>query len=403
MKIRTISDLSSSDFKGKKVLVRVDYNCPIANGKVSDDSRIQATLPTLDFLLNQGAMPILMSHLGRPKGNRVPEMSLKPVADRLTEIAAEKWGAKVIFAEDCIGSEVDQAITEQSQTEKSIVLLENLRFHKAETENDEEFAKKLASLGELFVQDAFGTVHRAHSSTEAVTKFLPSYAGFLVEKELKNLGELIINPPRPFVAIIGGAKVSTKLEVLENLSKKVNTLLIGGGMSYTFLKAKDIPVGSSIVEDDFQGQAFSMMTRAQNSGKEFELPVDHLATNEVSEKGKAKVVAQNGIPDEWYGVDIGPKTIALYEEKIKNAGTVFWNGPLGVFEIDKFSKGTVAIAKALSKTKAKTIVGGGDVISALHKFKLADNITHISTGGGASIEFLTGKKLPGLVPLVEDA
>jgi phosphoglycerate kinase len=402
MEIRTIEDLSSGDFRGKRVLVRVDYNCPIADGKVTDDSRIQATIPTLDFLLGQGAKPILMSHLGRPKGKRVPEMSLEPVHRRLSEIAQEKWGAKVLFAQDCVGQEAKDAASELDGLEQGILLLENLRFHKAETENDDDFAKELAALGSLFVQEAFGTVHRAHASTEAITRILPAYAGYLVERELKTLGELLINPPRPFVAIIGGSKVSTKIEILETLGRKVNTMLIGGGMTYTFLKAKDIPVGGSIVEDEFQGQAFSMMTRHQNSGTEFILPVDHVITNEVSEKGKTKVVAQSAIPEDWSGVDIGPKTISLFEEKIKQAGTVFWNGPLGVFEIDKFAKGSEAIARAVAKTKAKTVVGGGDVISALHKFGLADKVTHVSTGGGASLEFLGGKKLPGVVPLEKE-
>lgn len=402
MDIRTIEDLSSGDFRGKRVLVRVDYNCPIADGKVTDDSRIQATIPTLDFLLEQGAKPILMSHLGRPKGKRVPEMSLEAVYQRLSEIAQEKWGAKVLFAQDCVGQEAKDAASELDGLEQGILLLENLRFHKAETENDDEFARDLASLGSLFVQEAFGTVHRAHASTEAITRMLPSYAGYLVARELKTLGELLINPPRPFVAIIGGSKVSTKIEILETLGRKVNTMLIGGGMTYTFLKAKDIPVGGSIVEDEFQGQAFSMMTRHQNSGTEFILPVDHVITNEVSEKGKTKVVGQSGIPEDWSGVDIGPKTISLFEDKIKEAGTVFWNGPLGVFEIDKFAKGSEAIAKAVAKTKAKTVVGGGDVISALHSFGLADKVTHVSTGGGASLEFLGGKKLPGVIPLEKE-
>ncbi len=402
MKIKSINSLGSDELRGQNVLVRVDFNCPIEGGKVTDDTRIRETLPTIEYLLNQGAKPILMSHLGRPKGKRVAEMSLKPVADALKEIAKTKWGAELIFAEDCLGDEAKMALDALAKVSKGMVLLENLRFYKAEEENSIEFAKSLSVYGKLFIQDAFGTVHRAHASTEAITQFLPSYAGLLVEKELQNLGDLLSNPPRPFIAVIGGSKVSTKIEILENLVKKVDALLIGGGMTYTFLKAKDIPIGSSIVEKDYLGHAFSIMSRAQDSKTDFVLPVDHLITNEVSENGKTKVVAQNGIPDDWFGVDIGPKTISLFQDRIKNAGTIFWNGPIGVFEIAKFAKGTEAVAKAMQKTKAKTIVGGGDVISALHKFGAADSVTHVSTGGGASLEFLSGKKLPGVLPLIEE-
>lgn len=402
MKIRSLNSLGTDDLKGKKILVRVDYNCPIQDGKVADDTRILATIPTLDYLLGQGAKPILISHLGRPKGKTVPEMSLRPVLQSLEGIAKEKWpNVRVLFADDCIGSDADAALKDLDGEGAAMLLLENLRFHKSEEDNDRDFAKALASYANLFIQDAFGTVHRAHASTQAVTEFLPSYAGFLVEKELKSLGELMENPPRPFVAVIGGSKVSTKIEILESLNKKVDVLLIGGGMTYTFLKAKDIPIGSSILEKEFLGQAFSIMSRAHDNNTEFILPVDHLAASGISQEAKTKVVAQNGIPEDWYGVDLGPKTISLYQEKIKKAGTVFWNGPVGIFEIDKFAKGTEGLAKALQKTKAKTIAGGGDVINALHKFKVADSITHISTGGGASLEFLSGKKLPGVLPLLE--
>jgi phosphoglycerate kinase len=402
IKIKSVRDLESFEFSGKKVLVRVDYNCPLSDGNISDDTRITATIPTLDFLLKRKALPILISHLGRPKGNPVPEMSLEPIANRLRTIALKEWGANVFFASDCIGEEAMKTVHEAEHSGNSIVLLENLRFHKAETENSPEFAKKLASLATIFVQDAFGTVHRAHASCEAITRELPSYAGLLVEKELTYLGELMQNPAKPFVAIIGGAKVSSKIEIIESLIKKVDTLLIGGGMTYTFLRTKDIPIGSSIFEKEYLTQAFAILGKAQESNTRFLLPLDHVATDEVSDKGKAKTVALNGIPDNWFGVDIGPKTISLFEKEIKQAGTIFWNGPLGVFEIDKFAKGSEAIAKAIAKSKAKSIIGGGDVISAIHKFGLEKQITHISTGGGASMEFLSGKKLPGVLPLLRE-
>lgn len=402
MKIKTIQDLDPIELRGKRVLVRVDYNCPFAEGEVTDDTRIQATLPTLKLLLDLKAKPVLISHLGRPKGQRVPEMSLQQVAYRLKLLAHEKLNANVIFCSDCIGDEVEAGIQELNHLDRGILLLENLRFYKNETENDPKFAKELARAASFFIQDAFGTVHRAHASTEAITRELPSCAGLLVEKELRVLGRLLKNPPKPFVAIIGGAKISTKIEILDSLAKKVDTLMIGGGMAYTFLKAKDIPIGSSLCEKEFQAQAFTIISRAQDSNTKLILPVDHLAATEISENSKSKTVAQNGIPEGWLGADIGPKTISLFEQEIKNAGTVFWNGPIGIFEIDKFDKGSKAIAKAMAKTKAQTIVGGGDVISALNKFECAENITHISTGGGASMEFLSGKKLPGVLPLLDD-
>ena len=377
------------DLKGKRVFIRVDFNVPIKNGEITSDKRIRASLPTIQYALEQGAGVILASHLGRPKGKRVPEMSLAPVAKRLSELL----GRPVKMAPDCIGPEVEA----MKPAPGEVLLLENVRFYKEETDNDPEFAKKLASLADVFVLDAFGSAHRAHASVVGVAKALPqAAAGFLMDKELEYLGKAITNPERPCIAILGGAKVSDKIEVIENLMKLVDKLLIGGAMAYTFLRAQGKPTGKSLVEEDKIDLARELMEKA---GGKLMLPVDHVVTSELKDGAEAEVV--EAIPDDKMAVDIGPKTIEAYQSVIATAKTIIWNGPMGVFEIPPFHKGTVAIAQAVADSGAISVVGGGDSVKAIDVAGVADKITHISTGGGASLEFLSGKELPGVAALTD--
>ncbi len=388
---KTVRDVN---LKGKRVLCRVDFNVPIKGGKIGDDTRIRESLPTLRYILEQpGTRLILMSHLGRPKDKPEPEYSLKPVAQRLGELL----GKPVAMAPDCVGDEVEAQA--KALPAGGVLLLENVRFHKAETENSPEFAAKLARLGEIFVNDAFGSAHRAHASTEGVAHHLPAVAGFLMEKEIKFLGGVFENPQKPFVAIIGGAKVSTKIAVLESLLPRVDSLIIGGGMAYTFLKVQGIAVGKSLVEEDFLDTARSLLDKAKKQKVKILLPVDHQVGAEFKETAKAEYVAGAAIPAERIGMDVGPKTLDGYRELIAAAGTVVWNGPLGVFEFPEFAKGTLEVAKMVAACKGTTVVGGGDSVAAVQKFGLASKLSHVSTGGGASLELLEGKPLPGIVAL----
>jgi phosphoglycerate kinase len=385
---KTVRDI---DLKGKRVVMRVDFNVPLKGGKVTDDTRIRAALETVKYILSQpGASLICMSHLGRPKG-RDPEQGLAPVAARFKELL----GRDVIMAPDCIGPEVARMASQLKGGQ--VMLLENLRFHAEEEKNDPAFAKQLASLGDVYVNDAFGTAHRAHASTEGIARHLPAVAGFLMEKEIKFLGDVVEHPRRPFVAIIGGAKVSSKISVLEHLLPKVDALVIGGAMAYTFLKAQGHKVGKSLVEDDFLDTARSLLSKA---GKvEILLPVDHLAGSEFVETAKAVAVDGLDIPDGMIGMDIGPKSLARIRERVAKAATVVWNGPLGVSEFPAFAAGTHGVAQAVAESKGVTVVGGGDSVAAVNQFGLADRMTHVSTGGGASLEFLEGKVLPGVAIL----
>ena len=387
---KTVRDV---DLRKKRVLVRVDFNVPLKEGRITDDTRITAALPTLNYILDQkGASLVIMSHLGRPK-KPDKENSLAPVAERLSELL----GRKVTLAPDCIGAETEAVV--RAMKPGDVVLLENVRFHPEEEKNDPEFARKLASLGDVYVNDAFGTAHRAHASTEGVAKILPGVAGFLMEKEIKFLGGVFENPAKPFVAIIGGAKVSTKIAVLEALLPRVTTMIIGGGMSYTFLKVQGHSTGKSLVEEDLLPTARSFLEKATSSGAEVLLPIDHRVGAEFSESAKAELVDGVDIPEGMVSMDIGPKSAALFRERILKAKTVLWNGPVGVFEFPEFSKGTLEIAKAVADCKGTTVVGGGDSVAAVNQFGLADRITHVSTGGGASLELLEGKQLPGVVAL----
>jgi phosphoglycerate kinase len=388
---KTVRDL---DLKQKKVLVRVDFNVPVKEGKITDDTRIKAALPTLSYILDQkGASLILMSHLGRPKKGPDKENSLAPVAERLSSL----MGKKVTLAPDCIGPGAEAVV--KAMKPGDIVLLENVRFHPEEEKNDPAFAKALASLGDVYVNDAFGTAHRAHASTEGVAHILSAVAGFLMEKEIKFLGGVLSNPQKPFVAIIGGAKVSTKIAVLESLLTKVSTFIIGGGMAYTFLKVKGIGVGKSLVEEEFLTTAREFLDKASKAKVEVLLPVDHKVASEYSESAKAEPVDDVNVPEGKIAMDVGPKSVALFREKIAGAKTVVWNGPVGVFEFPEFASGTREIAKAVAACKGTTVVGGGDSVAAVNQFDLADKITHVSTGGGASLEFLEGKELPGITAL----
>lgn len=375
------------DVKGKKVLVRVDFNVPLKDGKVGDDTRIKAALPTINYLLEQGAAVILCSHLGRPKSEADLEFSLKPVAEYLGGLIS----APVKFAEDCVGPKADEAAAGLKFGE--VLVLENTRFHAGEKKNDPEMAKALASLADLYVDDAFGSSHRAHASTAGVADYLPAAAGFLLEKEIQYLGNTIADPKRPFVAILGGAKVSDKIGVIENLLDKADTILIGGGMANTFFKAQGYDIADSLVEEDALETAKMLLAKA---GGKLVLPVDVVMADAFSNDANAKTMDLGNVPAGWRILDIGPKTVAAFDAIINKAGTVVWNGPMGVFEFDKFAKGTFAIADALAKSDAISIVGGGDSASAIKKSGLADKITHISTGGGASLEMLEGKVLPGL-------
>ena len=389
---KTVKDV---DVRSKRVLVRVDYNVPLdANGNVSDDKRITASLPTINYLLEQGARIILCSHLGRPKGEVKKEFSLAPVAKRLKELLP---GVNIYFASDCIGEEAERKAAALKDGE--ILLLENLRFHKEEEKNDPEFAKKLASLAEIYVSDAFGTVHRAHASTAGVAAYLPAVAGFLIGKELSIMGGALESPERPFVAILGGAKVADKIGVITNLLNKCDTLLIGGGMAYTFFKAMGYEIGDSLLDAESIDLAKQLMETAKQKGVKLLLPVDTVVAKAFAADAEHMTVAANAIPAGWQGLDIGEKTRELFAAEIKNAKTVIWNGPMGVFEFPEFAKGTEAVAKACAECGGTTIIGGGDSASAVKKLGYADKMTHISTGGGASLEFLEGKVLPGVAAL----
>ncbi|TVQ38389.1 MAG: phosphoglycerate kinase [Spirochaetaceae bacterium] len=391
MAVRTVRE---ADLENKKVLVRVDFNVPLKEGAVTDDTRIRAALPTLNYILDQpGTSLILMSHLGRPKDGPDPRFSLKPVAARLEELI----GRPVEIAEDCVGPVAERAAAQLKAG--GILLLENVRFHKAETANDADFSAQLARLGEVYVNDAFGSAHRAHASTEGVAHLLPAYAGFLIEKEVAFFEPVLRNPAQPFVAIVGGAKVSSKIAVLESLLPNCSTLVIGGGMSYTFLKAQGHEIGKSLVEDDFVETARSLLKAAQDEGVEVVLPVDHTVAAEFSEDAAAEAVDSVDIPADKIGMDIGPRSVEKLRSIISQARTVLWNGPLGVFEFENFSGGTLEVAKMVADCRGTTIVGGGDSVAAANKFGVADRIDHVSTGGGASLEFLEGKVLPGIKAL----
>ena len=388
MNKKTVKDI---DLKGKKVFVRCDFNVPMdENQNITDNTRIVAALPTIKYLLEQNCKIILASHLGRPKGEVKTEFSLKPVAKELSKLL----GKEVIMANDVIGE--DATTKAENLKEGEIMLLENVRFHREETDNDPEFAKKLASMAEIFVNDAFGTAHRAHASTTGIADYIPGVAGFLIEKELKFLGNAINNPERPFVAILGGAKVSDKIGVIDSLLDKVDTLMIGGGMAYTFFKAQGYNVGNSLCEVEKTDLALEAMEKAKSKGVKLLLPIDTKIGKEFKPDTESKTVAWTEIPDEWEGFDIGEKTIEMFKNELQSAKSVIWNGPLGLFEFDQFAIGTNEIAKTLADLDATTIIGGGDSAAAVTKAGLADKMTHISTGGGASLEFLEGKKLPGI-------
>ncbi len=388
----TLKDL---DLKNKTVLVRADFNVPQdANLNITDDTRIRSTIPTLKYILEQGAKKlVLMSHLGRPDGKVVAKYSLKPIAARLKELL----GQDVLFLDDCVGAHIKQDI---DQSKEKVVLLENLRFHAEEEANDANFAKQLASLADVFVNDAFGTAHRAHASTEGVTHFLKSAAGFLLEKEIQYLGGAVTNPQKPFMVILGGAKVTDKIGVIENLLPKADAIIIGGGMAYTFLKAQGKQIGNSKLEKEKLDIAKSILDKAKQLNKEILLPIDHVVVDNIDPNAKTEIVGES-IPDGKIAVDIGPKTVKLFEEKLKSAKTIVWNGPLGIFEMDAFSQGTLEVAKFIATLKTTSIIGGGDTAAAIAKFKLEDKMSHISTGGGASLEFLEGKILPGIAALGE--
>lgn len=391
MNKKTIRDIEAA---GKKVFIRVDYNVPMdKSGQITDDTRIRATLPTLNFLLEQGAALILASHLGRPKGAPEAQYSLAPVAKKLAELL----GKEVLFAGDCVGTEAEMAAGALKPGQ--ILLLENLRFHKEEEKNDPAFARQLASLAQVAVNDAFGVSHRAHASVEGITKYLPAVAGFLMEKEIAFLGQAVANPGRPFAAIIGGAKVSDKIAVIENLLTKVDTLIIGGGMANTFIAAQGFAVGKSLVEPDKYELANTLIADAKQRGVNLLLPVDLVIADKFAPDAESKIVNYDAIEDGWMALDIGPKSAELFAGALAKAKTIVWNGPMGVFEMELFAKGTEAVAHAVADANATSIVGGGDSVAAIEKTGLADQITHISTGGGASLEFLEGKILPGIAAL----
>lgn len=392
-----LAKVQDSHLKDKTVLVRVDYNVPIKDGTIVDDTRIRETLKTVKFLLDANCKVVLMAHLGRPKGKVDPKYTLKPVASYLSSLA----GVKVTFAPDCVGPEADKAVAAARNGE--IVLLENLRYHAEEEKNDEAFAKLLAKNGEFFVQEAFGALHRAHASTAAICKFLPGAVGFLVQKELEYLDRAMVNPVRPFLAIIGGAKVADKLSVLYSLIEKVDTLIIGGGMAYTFLAAQNTNIGNSLLEADKVEEAKNIILKAHRNNVELLLPADHRVVQEIKPDAKVEVTQAMAVPDGWIGVDIGPRTELLFADKIKGSKTIFWNGPVGIFETPAFASGSITVANAMAqatKSGATTILGGGDTLSVLKTAKVkGENISHCSTGGGASLEFVEGKQLPGLVAL----
>ncbi len=384
---KTVKDL---DFAGKRVLVRVDFNVPLDDGRVADDTRIQAALPTLAYLLDQGAALILCSHLGRPKGQVLPELSLRPVAEFLDKVVQ----APVSFVEDCIGPKAESAA--EALEPGQILVLENTRFHAGEKQNDPEMAKQLAALADVFVNDAFGTAHRAHASNVGVADYLPAVAGFLLEKEIRYLGQTIADPKRPFVAILGGAKVSDKIGVIRNLLGTADKILIGGGMANTFFKSQGYSIGDSLVEEDSLDVARELLKEA---GSTLRLPVDVVIADAFDAEAKSQVIGMGSIPAGWRILDVGPETIAGYSKVVAEAGTVVWNGPMGVFEFPHFARGTFELAKAVAESEADSIVGGGDSAAAIKQSGLAERVTHVSTGGGASLQMLEGKALPGLVAL----
>lgn len=392
---KTIKDIG--DIKGKRVLVRVDFNVPQdASQNITDDTRIQAAIPTIKFLTDGGAKVILVSHLGRPKNGSEDKLRMGSIAKRLSDLLKKP----VNYVKDSIGSEVETAVSQLKDGD--ILLLENVRFYKEEEKNDPEFAKKLASIADIYVNDAFGTAHRAHASTEGVTKYLKGYAGFLMEKEIAFLGKLLDNPEMPFVAILGGAKISGKIDVIKNLLPRVSTLIIGGGMSYTFFKARGLSVGNSLVEEDKIPVAKEVLKLAIDLNKTVMLPIDHVCADKFDANANIQHVTRGGIPDGWQGMDIGPESIRKFSTPIKKAKTIFWNGPMGVFEFDKFANGTASIAKLVADATAHgatSVIGGGDSVAAIEKAGLASKISHISTGGGASLEFVEGKILPGIACL----
>ncbi|MBE6061061.1 MAG: phosphoglycerate kinase [Clostridium sulfidigenes] len=388
--------LEDINVKGKKVLVRCDFNVPIVEGKITDENRLLGAIPTIEYLVNNNAKVILCSHLGKPKGEPKPELSLSPVAARLSELLNKK----IIFAADdnVVGDKAKSTISDMNDGD--IVLLQNTRFRKEETKNEENYSKELASLCDLFVNDAFGTAHRAHCSTVGVTEFVKeSVCGYLIQKELKFLGEAIENAEKPFTAILGGSKVSDKINVINNLLEKVDNLLIGGAMAYTFLKAKDYKMGISRVEEDKIDYALEMMDKAKEKGVKLYLPIDHVVATEFDKNANPVITEDENIQDGYMALDIGPKTRELYAEVIAKSKTIIWNGPMGVFEFENFNKGTIAVGEAMANCDGITIIGGGDSAAAVNIFGLGDKMTHISTGGGASLEFLEGKELPGIVAL----
>jgi len=392
-----LAKVQDARLKDKNVVVRVDYNVPIKDGVIKDDTRIRETLKTVKLLLEGNCRVVLMAHLGRPKGKPDPKYTLEPIAAHLEKLA----GVKVHFAPDCVGPAADKVVTAAKKGE--IVLLENLRYHAEEEKNDEAFAKLLAKHGEFFVQEAFSALHRAHASTAAITKFLPGAIGFLVQKELEYLDKTMVSPARPFLAIIGGAKVSDKISVLYSLIEKVDTLIIGGGMAYTFLAAQNTNIGNSLLEAEKVEEAKNIILKAHRNNVEMLLPADHRVVTEIKPDAKVEVTQAMAVPDGWIGVDIGPRTELLFADKIKAAKTIFWNGPVGIFETPAFASGSITVATAMAqatKAGATTILGGGDTLSVLKTAKVKpENISHCSTGGGASLEFIEGKQLPGLVAL----
>ncbi len=384
---KSITDI---DVKGKKVLVRVDFNVPIKDGKIKDDTRMTAALPTINFLLDHGAAVILFSHLGRPKDEPDPQFSMEPVARHLATLIPNR----VKFASDCVGPIAENASAGLKPGE--VLVLENTRFHKEETQNDPGMAQEFAKLADIYVNDAFGSAHRAHASTEGVAHYLPAVAGFLMEKEIRYLGEAIANPARPFVAILGGAKISDKIGVIDNLLQKADAILIGGGMANTFLKAEGIQMADSLVEGEAVETAKSLLAKG---GDKIHLPIDMVIANAADNAAERKTITIENVPAGWRVLDIGPETVAEFSKVIATAGTVVWNGPMGLFEMSNFSKGTFGIAQAIANSKSISVIGGGDSVSAINQSGLADRVTHISTGGGASLEMLEGKVLPGLAAL----
>lgn len=387
---KTMNDV---EVKGKRVFVRVDFNVPMEDGKITDDTRIRAALPTIKHLVGEDAKVILASHLGRPKGEVVEDMRLTAVGNRLAELL----GKPVLKLDESVGETVKTAV--HNMNDGDVVLLENVRFHKGEEKNDAELAKQFAELAEIYVNDAFGAAHRAHASTAGIAEYLPAVSGFLLQKELDVLGKALSDPERPFTAIIGGAKVKDKIGVIDHLLDKVDNLIIGGGLAYTFVKAQGHEIGNSLVEEDKIELAKEFMQKAKDKGVNFLMPVDAVVASEFSKDADSKVVDIDAIPADWMGLDIGPKTVALYADTIKNSKLIIWNGPMGVFEMEKFADGTKGVAEAMAETAGYTIIGGGDSAAAVEKFHVADKMDHISTGGGASLEFMEGKELPGVVAL----